>query len=164
MMSMNSNKMKEKDYYNESEDENKNIDLSQKITALRLIATDFERRITGSRQYGSGGNWEYTGNVLAGQETASKLTGFLQSFCNEINLISENKDYTLAWEKFHNIDAMLDSTLLDPNLEDHYNTVIVLFWNALTRILRIIGTSKGLFEKYFTNPELDTLEKKEGVV
>lgn len=161
---MKTDEIKEKDYYDESEEETKN-DLSSEITALRLIATDFERRISGYKQYGSGGNWYYTGNVLVGSSTASKLTGFLQSFCNKINLISENKNYTLAWEKFQNIEAMLDGTLMDVYVEDDYNTVITLFWNAITRILRVIGTSKEMFVKYFQNPAYDLDEtRKEGVV
>lgn len=127
--------------------------LSDKITALKLIATDFERRITGYKQGQDGLTWDYTGDVLVGSSTASRLTGFLQSFCNEINLISENDYVDLAWEKFKNMDAILSSCLLDIYCEEHYNTIIVLFDNALTRILRVIGSSKEMFKDYFNRSE-----------
>lgn len=130
-----------------------NGSLTEKITSLRLIATDFERRITGWKQEGKGGEWTYTGEVLVGSSTASRLTGLLQSFCNEINLISENNDFEIAWQKFKTMEAMLGSTLLDIHCEEHFNTVAVLFDNALTRILKVIGSSKGMFKNYFQREE-----------
>jgi len=130
-----------------------NGSLSEKITSLRLIATDFERRITGYKQEGKGGEWTYTGDVLVGSSTASRLTGFLQSFCNEINLISENNDFEIAWQKFKTADAMLSSTLLDIYCEENFNTVAVLFDNALTRILKVISSSKTMFKNYFHREE-----------
>jgi len=123
--------------------------LTDKITSLRLIATDFERRVTGWRQTDKGGKWIYTGDVLVGSSTASRLTGILQSFCNEINLISENDNNELAWQQYKNMNAMLSSTLMDIYCEEQYNTVAILFSNALNRILRVIGTSKGMFKNYF---------------
>ncbi len=86
--------------------------ISDKITALKLLATDFERRITGYKQLQDGLTWEYTGDVLVGSTTASRLTGFLQSFCNEINLISENDRVDIAWQKFKNMEAMIGSSFL----------------------------------------------------
>ena len=137
--------------FEEIETNEQKSNLADRITSLRLIATDFERRITGYRQLETGTKWVYTGDVLVGSETATRLTGFLQSFCNEINLISENKMEDLAWERFNNVETMLDGTLLDPYCEDDYNTVIELFKNAITRILRVIGTSKEMFNKFFNN-------------
>lgn len=132
--------------------------LTDKITSLRLIATDFERRVTGWRQLDKGGKWIYTGDVLVGSSTASRLTGILQSFCNEINLISENDNNELAWQQYKNMDAMLSSSLMDIYCEEHYNTVVVLFSNALNRILKVIGTSKVMFKNYFHPEKEDELK------
>lgn len=132
--------------------------LSDKITSLKMISVDFERRITGWIQKGKGSEWFYTGDVLVGSRTASRLTGYLQSFSNEINLISENEPNEIAWEKYKNMEAMLASTLLDIYCEENYNTVSVLFSNALNRIMKVIGTSKKMFENFFKNEDLE--EKK----
>lgn len=150
------------------EEENK-IDLEVKnnttenqLISLRLFATDFERRVTGHKQSHNGLKWEYTGDVLCGSSTASRLTGFLQSYANPSNLITEIGDFERAWQKFRSIKSMLDSLLLDIYCEDNMKTVIQLFYDALTKIMDIICNSKPMFATFFKKAiEEDVRERAE---
>lgn len=129
--------------------EGKDTSIEHKLVSLRLFATDFERRVTGYKQTQSGLSWEYTGQVLCGSSTASRLTGFLQAYANESNLISEVGDFEKAWQKYRSIKTMLDSLLLDIYCEEDMKAVIQLFYDALTKIMDIICASKPMFKTIF---------------
>ena len=143
----------------ETEDVSENT-LEGKLTAINTLATDFERRITGWVQTGKGTKWVYTGEVMVGANTASRLSGLLQSFGNPANLISDKKDDRVAWQKYETIHTMIASLLLDIGCpEDKMTVVIKMFKNTLKNILDIITSSKVMFKNKFGTEEE---EKKPG--
>lgn len=123
--------------------------LSDAITSINVIVTNFERKLTGWRQTGKGSEWVYTGEVLVGEKTASRLAGFLQSVCNRANLISENDDLAMEWEKLKLRLAAYDSLLLDIGCEEHMNSVMTMFSTTVERVISIIKASKSMFKDYF---------------
>lgn len=128
--------------------------LSDKITAIKTIATDFERRITGFSQKDKGATWIYVGNPLVSKQTASKLSGLMQSFANEINLISEKDNLNLAWQKYETIHCAIANCLMDIGCPaENYSIVIKMFKNTLKNISDVIGTSKKMFEKMFNSAD-----------
>ena len=129
---------------------------TNKITAIEIMATDFERRITGYKQTGKGNKWEYVGSPLVGQECASRLSGLMQSFANKANLLSKKDTEKVPWQRYHNVQSAIDSMLLDIGCpEKNYGIVIEMFWQTLSNILDITKSSRSMFEKMFSAQEED---------
>ena len=130
--------------------------VTDKITALQIMVTDFKRSLTGHSQIMKGNTWEYNGDVLTGEKTASKLSGLLQSFCHEANLITVKDDKKISWQKYENVITAINGLLLDDGCPAENNTTVIkMFKNTAQNVLDVIQNSRGVVKNSFgTEPEV----------
>jgi len=76
------------------------VKLENKAFALQPLINQFEYRLRGYNITSNGDKLEFTGNVLMGVDSISRVLSLLQPFSREIMLISDKKELKWAFQNF----------------------------------------------------------------
>jgi len=128
-------------------------DLTNKTTSLRNILNRYELRLRGYRTSNSLKHF-YTGDVLCGNETIKNIVLFLESFSENVNLITNKREANFIDQIYYTFRSYLRMTV--NSFEIPSKNIRVLhesFWNTLLNICDVISESKSMMEKLFKMKE-----------
>jgi len=146
--------MKERNYrdrfFEDSIDMDEKHGIQDKATSLRRTLRTFELRLKGFKTAKDGTKYVYTGEVLAGSTVIQKGVALLQSFTEDVNLITGKQDRTFSKQKYR-LCTTFNTVLLNDGtcLAENYSTVMQMFMDTIQNVGDVILQSRDLLKPSF---------------
>jgi len=108
------------------------VKLENKAFALQPLINQFEYRLRGYNITSNGDKLEFTGNVLMGVDSISRVLSLLQPFSREILLISDKKELKWAFQNFRTRGDL--NKILFKNFDVPVSNISII-WRNFTNLM-----------------------------